>query len=155
MGGALSALPIVSAGNFCCCMWVVAGGAVAAYLLQQNQAEPIDPGDGALVGLFAGIIGTFVYLVIAVPLSILTAPIERQLMERLFERLGNLPPNFREYADFASNPFARAIAIFIDFGFRLIVGAIFSPLGGLLGAVFFRKKSAPPLPPTTDLPPSI
>jgi hypothetical protein len=76
-------------------------------------------------------------------------------MERLFERLGNLPPNFREYADFASNPFARAIAIFLDFGFRLIVGAIFSPLGGLLGAVFFRKKSAPPLPPTTDLPPSI
>ena len=64
-------------------------------------------------------------------------------------------PNFREYADFASNPFARAIAIFLDFGFRLIVGAIFSPRWGLLGAIFFRKKSAPPLPPTTDLPPSI
>jgi hypothetical protein len=27
--GVLSALPIVSAGNWCCCLWVVSGGLVA------------------------------------------------------------------------------------------------------------------------------
>ena len=37
-------------------MWVVSGGAIAAYLLQQNQSTPILPGDGALVGLLAGLI---------------------------------------------------------------------------------------------------
>src|SRR5205814_1251056 len=58
--GVLSALPLVNAANICCCLWVIAGGAVAAYLLQQNQTMPIAPGDGALVGLFAGIIGAFV-----------------------------------------------------------------------------------------------
>jgi len=31
--GILSALPIVSAANLCCCLWVVAGGVLAAYLL--------------------------------------------------------------------------------------------------------------------------
>jgi len=46
--GVLSALPLVSAGNICCCLWVVTGGLVAAYLLQQNQAMPISPADGAL-----------------------------------------------------------------------------------------------------------
>ena len=53
--GVLSALPLVAAGNLCCCLWVVSGGVVAAYLLQQNQSAPITPGDGALVGLLAGV----------------------------------------------------------------------------------------------------
>ena len=42
--GVLSALPIVSAGNLCCCLWVLSGGALAAYLLQQNQPVPADHG---------------------------------------------------------------------------------------------------------------
>ena len=58
--GVLSALPIITAGNVCCCLWVVSGGVVAAYLLQQNQTTPITPGDGALVGLLAGLVGALV-----------------------------------------------------------------------------------------------
>ena len=41
--GVLSALPIISAGNVCCCLWVVSGGAIAAYLFQQERAAPITP----------------------------------------------------------------------------------------------------------------
>ncbi len=37
--GVLSALPIVSIGNVCCCLWVISGGVLAAYLLQRNQAD--------------------------------------------------------------------------------------------------------------------
>ena len=55
--GVLSALPIVAAGNLCCCLWIISGGVVAAYLLQQNQSAPVTPGDGALVGLLAGMAG--------------------------------------------------------------------------------------------------
>ena len=55
--GVLSALPFVAGGNLCCCLWVVSGGAIAAYLFQQNQSTPIATGDGALVGLLAGLIG--------------------------------------------------------------------------------------------------
>ena len=35
--GVLSALPIVNIGNACCCLWVIAGGVAAAYLLQNNR----------------------------------------------------------------------------------------------------------------------
>ena len=49
--GVLSALPIISAGNCFCCMWVIGGGVVAAYLLQQNQAAPIASADGAITGI--------------------------------------------------------------------------------------------------------
>ena len=37
--GVLSALPIVSAGNCCCCLWVVAGGMLAVYLRQRGSPE--------------------------------------------------------------------------------------------------------------------
>src|SRR6476660_7561479 len=83
--GVLSALPIVSAGNLCCCLWVVSGGIVAAYILQQNQPTPITQGDGAFVGLLAGICGAFVYLVISIPITLLIAPMERLAMQRLVE----------------------------------------------------------------------
>src|SRR5215475_16153060 len=75
--GVLSSLPLINLGNLCCCLWVVSGGVVAAYLLQQNQTSPITPGDGALVGLFAGIIGAGVGFLISIPLSLMLEPMQR------------------------------------------------------------------------------
>ena len=43
--GVLSALPVINLAN-CCCAWVLFGGALAAYLMQQNHPEPIMIGDG-------------------------------------------------------------------------------------------------------------
>ena len=94
--GVLSSLPLISAGNVCCCLWVVGGGLVAAYVLQQRQATPITPADGALVGLLAGIFGAFVGLLISIPISFLVAPMERQIVQRVLENSGNMPPEFRE-----------------------------------------------------------
>ncbi|MDO8680687.1 MAG: DUF5518 domain-containing protein, partial [Acidobacteriota bacterium] len=61
--GVLSALPVISLAN-CCCAWILFGGALAAYLMQQNHPEPVNAGDGAIVGLLAGIVGAFVWLVL-------------------------------------------------------------------------------------------
>ena len=52
--GVLSVLPFVNLVNACCCGWVLFGGALAAYLMQQNHPAPITAGDGAIVGLLAG-----------------------------------------------------------------------------------------------------
>src|SRR5688572_30580798 len=86
--GLLSALPIVSAGNLCCCLWVVTGGVVAAYLLQQNQPAPLAPGDGALVGLLAGVFGAIISVLLSIPISFFVGPLERQVMERLANTAG-------------------------------------------------------------------
>ena len=48
--GVLSALPVINLANCCGCAWVLFGGALAAYLMQQNHPEPIHIGDGAIVG---------------------------------------------------------------------------------------------------------
>ena len=138
--GVLTGLPIVSAGNLCCCLWVLGGGVVAAYVLQQNESKPITASDGALVGLFAGIIGAFVYLVISIPISILVAPMERMIIERFVERMGDMPPEFRE---FASRGVGTGIRLILGFIFWLFVGAAFSTIGGLIGQAIFVKKMPP------------
>jgi hypothetical protein len=133
--GVLSALPIVSAGNLCCCLWVVSGGAVAAYLLQQNQETPITPGDGALVGWLAGIAGAFVYLLLSIPITVFVAPMERMVLRRLLETTGSMPPEFRQYA---RGVLGGSIRLVIGFVLMLSVGSAVAALGGLLGAVVFR-----------------
>jgi hypothetical protein len=143
--GVLSALPFVAAGNLCCCLWVVSGGLVAAYLLQHNQAAPITPGDGAAVGLIAGLIGALVQFVVAVPVGILVAPMEQLMLGRLTDVAGNMPPDMRDALErYASQSrhlgIAGMIALrVVGLVFALFVGSIFSTLGGLLGAVIFRK----------------
>lgn len=146
--GVLTALPIISAGNLCCCLWVLSGGVVAAYVLQQNEPAPIALGDGALAGLLAGIVGAFVYLILSIPISILVAPLERMMVQRFIERMENMPPEFRE---FALSRVAGGLRLMVGFVFWLVVGAAFSTIGGLIGAAIFQKKLPPgpiPVPPS-------
>ena len=133
--GVLSALPIISAGN-CCCLWMISGGAVAAYVLQQNQETSITPGDGALAGLLAGFVGAVIYLVLSIPITILMAPMERVIMERIINNSGSMPPEFRQYV---GTFMGGALQVVFGFVFILVFGAIFSTLGGLLGAAIFKK----------------
>jgi len=144
--GALSALPIISAFNLCCCLWVVSGGAIAAYLVQQNQPASIRPGDGALAGLLAGVVGAFVYLLLSIPITLLIAPMQREIMQRIAD---NMPPEFQEYA---STMAGSGVQLTLGFIFMLIVGSIFSTMGGLLGAFIFRKQTPPGTPGTIDGP---
>jgi hypothetical protein len=144
----LSALPIVAAANVCCCLWVLVGGGVAAYLLQQNEPLPISAGDGALVGLIAGFIGAFVSLLLSIPITLLMSPVQQALFERLAQGR-SLPPEFERYI---SDGAMSGIGIAIGFVIMLFVGPAFGTLGGLAGAALFRK-SAPPTPPgTIDVP---
>jgi hypothetical protein len=147
--GVLSALPIIYFGNVCCCMWVISGGLVAAYVLQQNQSAPITPGDGALVGLLAGLTGAVIHLVLSIPIDLVMAPYERAMAQRMIEMAGDMPPWLSDMVQQASQRqldmgialvIARRILFFI---FMLFVGAIFSTLGGLLGAAIFRKDTPP------------
>jgi uncharacterized protein DUF5518 len=155
--GALSALPLVSAGNLCCCLWVIAGGAIAAYLLQQNTSIPITPGDGAMVGLLAGLVGALVQFAISIPIGIMVAPMERAMMQRVLEMAGTMPPEVRDMIErYSGNEAAMGIGLMvarhvIGLVFWLVVGGIFSTIGGVLGALIFKKD----LPPgVIDVPPA-
>lgn len=143
--GVLSALPVVSAGNLCCCLWVIAGGVVAAYLLQAGTPVPITPGDGAIVGLLAGLIGAGIDFVVSIVLNPILGPLQARMMERVLEQIPNAP-DF--HGAWGANGFGLAGAI-LNFCVMLVVGAIFATVGGVIGAALFKKKTppAPPEPP--------
>jgi hypothetical protein len=147
--GVLSALPVVNLGNLCCCLWVVASGMVAAYVLQQNQSTPITPADGAIVGLLAALAGAVVMTIISIPVSLVMAPISRGMMQQVLEQRGNLPPEVRDMierygADRADLGILGTLFIrMLGFIIFVFVGGIFSTLGDLLGAVIFSKKPQP------------
>src|SRR5215510_7418186 len=82
--GVLSALPVINLAN-CCCAWILFGGALAAYLMQQNHPEPIQIGDGAIVGLLSGLIGAFVWLIISVPINLMMSPFQQRMARRAME----------------------------------------------------------------------
>jgi hypothetical protein len=153
--GVLSALPLVAAGN-CCCLWVVGGGAIAAYLLQQHQTAPLTPADGALVGLLAGLIGAVVRFAVSIPIDLVVAPMEQAMLQRMVETF-TLPPEVRDVIERYGRRDSQMSAAFfilssvVGLMFWLFLGAIFSTLGGLLGAVIFRKN--PPPAGVIDIPP--
>ena len=149
--GVLTGLPIVSAGNLCCCMWVIGGGVIAAYMLQQNEPMPITTADGAAVGLMAGVVGAFVYLILSIPISFLVAPMEREIVQRFVERMGEMPPQFRELAARGAGTGFRLIMGFILW---LVVGVIFSTIGGVVGQAVFQKKLPPGTIDVTPQPPT-
>ena len=140
--GVLSALPIVSAGNVCCCLWVVCGGLLAAYLMQQNYTDPVALADGAVAGFLAGVVGAVVYVLVAVPITVLIAPFQREIMERFLQGADDLPPDVRQTIERMS---IGVLGVVLGFLLMLFAGMIFGTLGGLLGALMFRR-SAPRQP---------
>jgi hypothetical protein len=146
MIGVLSALPVINLAN-CCCAWVLFGGVMAAYLMQQNHPEPIQVGDGAIVGLFAGVVGAFVWLFVSIPLNIVMAPFQRGMARRMMENASNLPPELRGIFETASTGAAVGVATVFFFFVMLVVSTLFGMLGGIIGALMFRKAQPPVVPP--------
>lgn len=137
--GVLSALPLVSAGNVCCCLWVVAGGLLSTYLLQQNRVDAITAADGAIVGLLAGVIGTAVQFLIALPISWLIGPFEQQVLERLRDMAGPNSPMPRQSP---MGTIGTVLFRLIAFFFTLVIASVVSTVAGVVGAAIFAKKTA-------------
>jgi ABC-type phosphate transport system permease subunit len=144
--GVLSALPIINIGN-CCCAWILFGGALAAYLMQQNHPAPINVGDGAIVGLIAGLIGAFVWLILSVPIGIAMAPMQQRMTQRVLENASDLAPELRTFLESVSGSPTIGFGLLIGFFLMLVVSTLFGMLGGLFGALMFRKADAPIVPP--------
>ena len=149
--GVLSALPLVGAANCCCCLWVVSGGALAAYLRQQNLRTQITASEGAFVGLLAGLIGGVAASILSIPFEMMAGPFQRQIVERIMSSNPDFPPEMRDAIERAGSGGGMMALRFVT---NVITGVIFGLLGGLLGAAIFKKTPPPPPPGTIEvLPP--
>ena len=149
--GVLSALPFVNMAN-CCCIWFITGGVVAAYLMQQNHPAPISAGDGATVGLLAGVFGAIVATLISIPLRLIAGPMQQAMLSRAMAHAENMPPEARAWFETMAHGGGGLVLLLMGFLFHLVLGCAFGALGGLLGAMMFRKD-APPTAPSAGPPP--
>jgi len=142
--GVLSALPIVSICN-CCCLWVIGGGVLSAYLDQQQDPSPTSPSRGAKVGATAGVVGAFVWLVVATVINLVMAPFQSAMLEAVTRNARDVPPEIREWLDSMANAEPSFVANVFWFGIMLIIGSAFAALGGALAATYFRRDVPPAL----------
>ena len=146
--GVMSALPYITLAN-CCCLWLISGGVVTAYLMQQGQSQPLEFGEGAVGGAFSGVISAFVYGVVSLPIQLILAPIQQGRAD-LLSPAAEMPLEVLEMVEqMVTNP---VLSLIIGFVAMLVAGTIFATVGGVIGTLFFRKPAAPSFPPTDIVP---
>jgi hypothetical protein len=146
--GVLSGLPFVNVAN-CCCLWVIGGGLLAAYIMQQNHPEPVTVGDGAAVGLLAGVIGAVVWQLISITVGLLMGSVGSELIQHAMEGARDVPPEVGQLLEGLRSGTPTAAWLSLVFTFTLAISAVFSTLGGVLGAALFRMKPSSAAPPGT------
>ena len=157
--GVLSALPFVGAANCCCCLWIVSGGMLAAYVAGQNQPASVTPGEGALIGGSAGLIGALIWVPLAIVLDMLLAPVQQAVIGSILTSARDMPPEARQALEGLMQP-ASPFRYLVGFIFQFFAGGIFGAIGGVLAAMFFRKDVPPALggsyvPPIPVSPPPV
>jgi hypothetical protein len=129
--GILSAIPII---NYCCCIWTLGGGVLAAYLYINSSPTPVQIGDGAMVGGLAGVFGGIIYFVLSLPINIFFG---MAAMEAQLARSG------------IQLPFSGMVLLIIASLLGAVILAVLTALGGILGVAIFEKRkdgAAPPPP---------
>jgi hypothetical protein len=147
--GVAGGLPIVGAINCACCALVIGAGFLAAYLHSgecRKAGSAFGPKGGATVGLVAGLFYTLAMSVVQLPFRPGPEKIDEILSQ--FETMG-APPEAMDIASRVAPVLTSATGIILLFLFWLLVAAVFSTLGGVIGGVAFKVEPAPPAPSVT------
>ena len=161
--GLLWSVPFLNLINFCCCVGVIAGGALAAWLLiKRSPVLPVSSGDGAVVGLLAGLVGAGVYLVLGIPIGLVFNPQAGvSMVKSLFATMNNPEVN-RAIEDAIRNAQnqgfgERLVGTLVSWCITSVISVGFSTIGGLIGVSIFEKRKGqyPPQapPPSGGFPP--
>ncbi len=151
--GLLWSIPFLNLINFCCCLGVLVGGAVAArMLIKSSPVLPVSTGDGAVVGALAGLVGAGVYLVLGVPISLLFNQAGLSMLRSIFDQVND--PQFRAAMDEALRSSEnqglaeRLLAALFSWFIVSVISIGSSTLGGLIGVAMFEKRKGqqPPAP---------
>ncbi len=143
VAGVLSGIPFV---NCLCCLWIIGGGMLAAHLLSKNFPAALSAGDGAIVGVFAGIVASFIQAILGVLFRPINSEFFRRMMEWFADYADEMPPGFDEFLE-GGAPQASISGFFIGLMFSAMIFAALGALGGIIGVSLFGKK---PLPPKTE-----
>ncbi|HVF88620.1 MAG TPA: hypothetical protein VNH22_01050 [Blastocatellia bacterium] len=151
IAGLLSSIPFINWVNICCCLWILLGGVVAArMLIKRSPVLPVTSGEGATAGALAGLVGAAIYLVIGVPLALLTESLFLEMVRHFVESMNNPQASAefeRRIREMQNQPLAQKLAMgLINFVWYSVVMVGFSTVGGIIGVALFEKRKGQPPP---------
>lgn len=148
LGGAVVALlstSYLSFINFLCCLGVIAGALVAVWHYASTNQLTIKPGEGAVMGLLAGVVGGAIALVLNYILIQIGIRHDLAITDWMLDAFrDSMPPDqYREMMDQRNAPVT--IGSYLGSGMiGLLVSGIFGAIGGAIGAAIFKKGSESP-----------
>jgi hypothetical protein len=151
--GLLSGLPVIQC---LCCLWVVAGAALAVSLAAKDAPGPLRPGEGALVGAAAGIAAAVVHSLVNIPFQAVHLAFFRRIFEHLAEYGQPMPEGWRDLLSRTEAGSFNVAGFLVGLLIFAAAFAAFGAIGGIIGAALFGKKpSSAAAPPPTAVPPSL
>ena len=150
--GLLWAVPFLNLINFCCCLGVMAGGALAGWMLiKRSPVLPVSSGDGAVVGLLAGLVGAGVYLVLGIPISLVFNQAGLSVVRSILDQMNN-PEIHRAMEEAIRNSqnqglAERLVGALVGWLITSVISVGFSTVGGLIGVALFEKRKGQQYPP--------
>ena len=143
--GLLSSIPIISAGNLVCCMWILGGGGIATFLLTKQRQTGVTYGDGAFAGVLSGLFGAIVATLISIPVRVISARFfesQQQTLEETMRELGIEGP-VRDLMLRVASPEISATTVAFTFFMNLILYSLFAMIGGILMVAILNKRKIP------------
>ena len=141
--GVLSAIPGVSCG---CCIWIIGGGILAAYLFIKESPAMVTLGQGVLLGLFAGIVGTVVFALFQIPMLLISPESSVEMVKQvqsLMDQWPGFPPESREeFSKLAAREGFIYILYISSIFVQFFTNCLLAMLGGALGVAIFEKRKA-------------
>jgi len=144
--GVVGGLPILNAINCACCALIIGAGFLAAYLYSgecRKAGAAFGPKNGWVVGLVAGLFYALASSLVGLPFR----PGIEEMQEGFtqLEQFG-APPEAIEMGSRFAETMASSAGIVFGFLFTLLLAAVFSTLGGMIGGIAFKVEPAPAAP---------
>ncbi|MDZ7723321.1 MAG: hypothetical protein U5R06_11090 [candidate division KSB1 bacterium] len=141
--GILSGVPVLNFINCACCSGILIGGALSVYLYRRQVGPecPSEDGEGASLGLLAGLFGA----VLATLLSLVIQPFSQDIIYQIQNYTND--PDIENMLNHINPEMLAKSFTLIAFISSLVINSLFGLLGGVIGiGIWGKPKSGQPVP---------
>lgn len=138
--GVMTALPFV---NCFCCLWIIGGAVLAAYLYNRRSSVSLKPGDGAVLGILTGIAAAVTDALVSLPFESLNQEFVQRFMNQFSQFVEEMPAGWERWLEQRAGPMSPAWFL-LGLLSSAVIYAAFGALGGLIGASIVDRKKGPP-----------
>jgi len=131
--------------NLLCCAGVIIGALVAVWHYTDTHKLTIPAGQGAVIGLLAGLVGTVISLMLNYILIEMGIRSDQAITQFILNSFGDsMPPEQYDAMAEQMNSEMTLSAYMANGLFAAVISLVFGAIGGAIGASVFKKAEETP-----------